>query len=117
MMWLKEHIAAIDWSNREDLKNEVETYLSGDQRRVLERLARGGLFGLTEETLLSCGFRVEMVADLARDGLVTLTASNRIQISPAGRRALLHRLTLAPRYRSALGVRGFVRRPAAFPST
>jgi hypothetical protein len=73
--------------------------LSAEQRRALEMLADAGLRGCTGATLLEHGFKIDMIADLVRDGLATAHRDTmwagrrkikvaRVRITDAGRRAL-----------------------------
>jgi hypothetical protein len=73
--------------------------LGAEQRRMLEMLADAGLRGCTGATLLARGFKVDMLADLVRDGLATAHRETmraggrkikvaRVRITDAGRRAL-----------------------------
>jgi hypothetical protein len=69
-----------------------------DQRRALKLLA-GSPRGCTESIMLAHGFRIEMLAQLVRDGLASAAPESvraggrsievvRLQITGAGRRAL-----------------------------
>ena len=76
-----------------------ERRLRVEQRRALEILAAAGLQGCAGATLLSHGFRIDMLADLVGDGLATANRETmragkrkitvaRICITDAGRRAI-----------------------------
>jgi hypothetical protein len=73
--------------------------LGSERRRALEMLADAALRGCTGATLLAHGFKVDMLADLVREGLATANretmrvsgrkiAVARVRITDAGRRAL-----------------------------
>ncbi len=47
MLWLKEHIDGIDWSNCTELRDEVANYLPNDHLRLLNLLADSGPLGLS----------------------------------------------------------------------
>ena len=77
----------------------ARVHLGGEQRCALEMLADAGPPGCTGATLLAPGFKVDMLADLVKDGLATAhrqtfrTGGRRItvahvRITEAGRRAL-----------------------------
>jgi hypothetical protein len=73
--------------------------LSAEKRRALEMLADAGLRGCTGATLIEHEFKIDMIADLVRDGLATAHRETmwaghrkikvaRVRITEAGRRVL-----------------------------
>ena len=76
-----------------------ECQLRAEQRQALDMLAAAGLYGCAGATLLGQGFRIDMVAALVADGLVTERQETvkvgkreftvaRFFITDAGRRAI-----------------------------
>jgi hypothetical protein len=73
--------------------------VNADQRRALQLLADAGVQGRTGATLFAYGVRIDMLADLLREGLATARREPtnagerqievaRLRITAAGRRAL-----------------------------
>jgi acyl-coenzyme A thioesterase PaaI-like protein len=80
-------------------KSPRKRHLGAEQLRALTMLADAGFLGCTGATLLAKGFKIDMLADLVREGLATAHAETmrrggrkikvaRVRITDAGRRAL-----------------------------
>ena len=77
----------------------ARVHLGGERRRALEMLAEAGLRGCTGATLLARGFKVDMLADLVRDGLAT---AHRETMRVGGRRIKIARVRITEAGRKAL---------------
>jgi hypothetical protein len=73
--------------------------VDADQRRALELLSDAGPHGCTGATFLAYGFKVDMLAELIRDGLA---AAHRKPMKAGERRIEVARVTITTAGRKAI---------------